>query len=258
VRRLHHEEGSGIAGASAWAERQARYWNVHAGGYEALYQNAWSALEDRALAVQLASLALPEEPVVLDLGCGTGLGGVLLAGEGISAHYTGIDISHRMLARARQRHPDAEFVEASVEQGLETFEDETFDLVMAIFSTLSYFSDPPLTLRQAHRVLRPQGHLLISALSRRSLRRLIRMRWSVVERYNTRGAEGNPPTPAWTFTPASLRVIADQAGFDARRIVGEGVLAGVAEHPTLWSVSEMLGARFPTLSHTICLEGTKR
>lgn len=58
-----------------------------------------------------ALLELAERPSINDLGCGYGAFLEYLASRGIEpALFRGIDISERMLAEARRRHPAAEWV----------------------------------------------------------------------------------------------------------------------------------------------------
>jgi len=69
---------------------------------------------------------------VLELGCGTG---AVLAGLGSGYSLTGIDLSSRMLERARRRCPEARLLEADITR----FElDETFDAVICVFDTLNH------------------------------------------------------------------------------------------------------------------------
>jgi len=74
----------------------------------------------------------PDARDVLELGCGTG---AVLAGLGSGYSLTGIDLSSRMLERARRRCPEARLLEADITR----FElDETFDAVICVFDTLNH------------------------------------------------------------------------------------------------------------------------
>jgi SAM-dependent methyltransferase len=246
------------AAMAVWASQQKGYWDGRADDYEGFYQDSWSALENEALVQRLRELNLPDSPNVLDLGCGTGLGGTLVKRAHTLGSYVGVDISPRMLEQARERQSNAILLNGPVEQVLPTVPAQAFDLVLIIFSTLSYFADPATTLKKAHRALRPGGRIVASALGALSLRRLVRLRTGLLEAYNTRGATAPLRTPAWTFTPRRLRSITVDAGFDVSRVVGEGALAGVAERSRLWGCSEFLSRILPATSHTICVEATKR
>ena len=103
---------------------------------------------------------------VLDLGCGDGLLTAALAERG--ARTVGIDIDRSMLRAAvartdpGQRKP-ARFVEGRLEQL--PFRDAMFDVVVAV-TVLCLLSDQAIAVREAARVLRPGGRLIIGDLGR--------------------------------------------------------------------------------------------
>ena len=70
----------------------------------------------------------PDLPRILDLGCGTGLAGPLLAGAG--RHLTGVDLSTGMLAKARERSCYDALIEAEAVAFLGS-QVAAFDLVFA-------------------------------------------------------------------------------------------------------------------------------
>src|SRR5260370_28097104 len=90
---------------------------------------------------------------VLDAGCGTGYLSKQLSKRG--ALVTGIDFSERMIAIAREQHPDIEFrVDSCSELG--TFDDAQFDLVLANY-VLMDTPDLQGTIHAFHRALRASG-----------------------------------------------------------------------------------------------------
>jgi SAM-dependent methyltransferase len=95
---------------------------------------------------------------VLDLGCGPGVPtGAAIVGEG--HHLTGVDISARQIALARQQLPPASFIQGDV-VALE-FPDGAFEAAVALYS-LSHVPRghwPDLFCR-VHRWLRPEGLFL--------------------------------------------------------------------------------------------------
>ncbi|NGO71114.1 methyltransferase domain-containing protein [Streptomyces sp. SB3404] len=106
---------------------------------------------------------------LLDIGCGTGGPAVRLAGRG-GGRVTGITVSRVQVERCRERaraagladrldfrHGDAMDLE---------FDDEVFDAAWAIDS-LTHMRDRPRALREAHRVLRPGGRLLLTEFTLR-------------------------------------------------------------------------------------------
>ena len=67
---------------------------------------------------------------LLDVGCGLGDLWKHLKSCGIEADYTGVDLLEKMVAAARERHPDARFVCADVfAEGV--FEPDSFDVAFA-------------------------------------------------------------------------------------------------------------------------------
>jgi len=62
----------------------------------------------------LARIAHEAPATVVDLGCGAGNLAPLLQARWPRARLTGVDSSPEMLARARQEHPSAQFVQADI------------------------------------------------------------------------------------------------------------------------------------------------
>jgi malonyl-CoA O-methyltransferase len=121
--------------------------------------NPLQALEEpvvRAAVGQVRGLS------VLDLGCGTGRHALYLAECG--AHVTAIDFSERMLAEAR-RKPGAQvvrFLVHDLHQPL-PFAGATFDLVLSGLVLEHLRALEPL-FAEAHRVLKPSGRAVITAM----------------------------------------------------------------------------------------------
>lgn len=121
------------------------------------------ALEQRRILELVGSV---DGKRVLDLGSGDGLLTATFASRGASA--VGVDIDRSMLraavARAdpRQRQPPR-FVQGRLERL--PFRDATFDVVVAV-TVLCLLSDRAIAVREAARVLRPGGRLIVGDLGR--------------------------------------------------------------------------------------------
>jgi ubiquinone/menaquinone biosynthesis C-methylase UbiE len=95
--------------------------------------------------------------VALDAACGTGRHTAYMASLGHTV--IGVDSSPEMLARARQKVPEGEFHEGDLYEL--PLDDDAVDLVVCAIA-LSHVPDLERALRELVRVLRPDGHLVIS------------------------------------------------------------------------------------------------
>lgn len=99
---------------------------------------------------------------VLDAGCGTGRGAVILSGAG--AHeFVGVDIAPEAISTAMERYGSV----ASFTLGDLTalpFDSESFDVVVS-FETIQHVADPVRALEELRRVVRPDGIVVVSAIN---------------------------------------------------------------------------------------------
>lgn len=97
--------------------------------------------------------------VICDLGCGAGQVAHYLHTHG--QEVLGVDLSPEMLAQARRRNPDVEFIEADMRHLPVT--DAAWGGVVAFCSLVHLArSDVPLVLLEIRRVLQAGGLLLLS------------------------------------------------------------------------------------------------
>src|SRR5579871_3100723 len=96
----------------------------------------------------------------LDLGCGTGLVAAAFAKE--VDHFTGVDLSPRMIEKARATGLYAELEVNEMLQALRTKPDASFDLVLAA-DAFVYVADLLPVLKEISRVLAPGGLLAFTA-----------------------------------------------------------------------------------------------
>ncbi|MCL6434387.1 MAG: class I SAM-dependent methyltransferase [Leptolyngbyaceae cyanobacterium HOT.MB2.61] len=128
--------------------------------YQWLYDGiSWLAAlgvggERRFRQLALEGLEIAPETKVLDLCCGAGPATQVLVAR--SRHVTGLDASPNAIKRARERVPQADYVEAFAEKM--PFSDNQFDLVHT--STALHEMEPEQLrqiLQEVYRVLKPGG-----------------------------------------------------------------------------------------------------
>ena len=95
---------------------------------------------------------------VLDAGCGAGHLAEALTERG--GGVVGVDVSHEMLAYARDRVPDADFALADLGSQL-PFQDGSFDGIVSSLA-FHYVADWDPLFRELHRVLGPDGWIVCS------------------------------------------------------------------------------------------------
>ena len=108
----------------------------------------------------LAARAAIKKPAffkrAIDLGCGTGLAATAFARE--VDHFTGIDLSPRMIEKSRATGLYAELEEADMVEGLRGKPDASADLILAA-DAMVYLSDLAPVLSGIRRVLKSGGVL---------------------------------------------------------------------------------------------------
>jgi ubiquinone/menaquinone biosynthesis C-methylase UbiE len=105
----------------------------------------------------IEKMRVPEDAIVLDVGCGSGWAARLLAAKARRGRVVGIDISDEMIRVAREssvEFPNAEFQVASAERL--PFQDGEFTHAFSMES-LYYYKDILVALREIHRVLATRG-----------------------------------------------------------------------------------------------------
>ncbi len=136
---------------------------------------------------------------VLDLAAGDGVFAELIAPQ--SRELTCLDISETVLAAAARRLAAHRHIQ--LRQGdmhALPFAASSFDTVFALHA-LAYSADPAQVLREAHRVLKPKGSLIVAALAEHSHSETVR------------GYDHRNPG----FQPEALAHLLEQAGFAVER-----------------------------------------
>ena len=178
--------------------------------FAAEYDRRWAAYEERSLALLRPRVAGSALGRVLDLGCGTGNLLPRLAAWGARVDAcAGADLSPEMLAAARARTDDASIPAglAACDAAALPFRDAAFDTVISA-SVLHYWQRPDEALREARRVMRPGGRLLLldwagDGVRMRALAAFLRL-------------TGDPTHRVWPS--AELADLVARAGFRVTRI----------------------------------------
>jgi predicted TPR repeat methyltransferase len=147
---------------------------------------------------ELASLVMAKRDglQVLDLGCGTGLAGVVF--RPFAARMDGVDLSPAMINRARDRNIYDSLAVGDIESVLAAA-GPSYDLIVAA-DTLVYLGDLAPVFRGVHQRLKPDGYFLFT-----------------VEAGTEEFSLG--PKRRWRHSEAYLRRLAREAGFDVAGLV---------------------------------------
>jgi SAM-dependent methyltransferase len=150
---------------------QARAWDGPDGDNWTDHEEFYNAAVRFLTPVLLEAAAIGAGANVLDIGCGCGETTRLAARAAAEGGAFGIDLSSRMIERARERAIAEDLTNARFEQGdaqVFAFEPTTFDAAISRFGSM-FFEDPIRAYGNIRRALRPSG--TIAMLWWRELRR---------------------------------------------------------------------------------------
>ncbi len=123
-------------------------------------------------ALAIAALGLRDGESLIELGCGPGHALRALLRSAPRARVIGLDWSEVMLARAARRNrPEIEAGQLALIRGdfaALPFMAETADAILAV--NVVYFMGSAAAAREAHRVLRPGGRIVLYASDRSAMR----------------------------------------------------------------------------------------
>ena len=171
--------------AAAWDGDEGAHWAENAERYEAT--NA----PYRKLLLQAA--AIEPHSAVLDIGCGNGASTRDAARIATSGTALGVDLSARMLERARERAAAEGLANVRFEQAdaqVHEFEPASFDVAISSFGAM-FFADPVAAFANIGRALRPDARIALLVW-----RELSRNAWVVAVRDALAMGRDLPTPPA--------------------------------------------------------------
>jgi ubiquinone/menaquinone biosynthesis C-methylase UbiE len=214
-----------------------RYHDRVARQYDAIYDDPYWHFHDE-LTWRLIKPHLPRDlsSACADLGCGTGKWGIRLLKSGFATTF--VDHAAAMIEQARGKIDElgpkakrATLIVADIVQ-MPAVPSDAFDLLLAMGDPLSICSDPLRAAREMHRITRPDGIVIATAdnklaaldhyVERGNLDELEEFVQSSRTRWLT--ADQREQFDLTTFTPATLRKLFEQAGFDIIQITGKTII----------------------------------
>jgi len=169
-------------------------------------------------------IEINSDDTVLDIGCGVGRMGAILAP--ICKHWIGVDVSENMVAHTTRRLAGYDNVTVLLSRGndLGLVDSNSVDLVYStvVFMHLDEW-DRFSYVREGFRVLRPGGRMLVD-----NINLLSDEGWDFflghLEQYTP---ESRPPNISKTSTPDELRAYFERAGFADIRQAEDGLWISV-------------------------------
>lgn len=179
---------------------------------------------------------------VLDAGCGVGAYTHALQEAG--ARALGVDVEEARVAEARERASGACFAVASVERL--PFGDGTFDVVFS-HEVLEHVEDDLQALREAARVLRPGGSLILFVPNRGFPFETHGVIWRGRYRF------GNVPLVNWLPTPLRDRLAPHVRAYGRRQLAALVAVAGleVCYHTQIFPGFDRLEETRPLLGRVL-------
>jgi|SRR6185437_16019110 len=133
--------------------KEIAFFDAHADSDE--YDVFAPETNEKLIAAFIRLSGLPRGARVADLGCGSGVFTALLRHNGFDS--VGVDISPKLLALGRRKHPVLELIEGDVENL--PFESESFDGVL-LSGLVHHFPDPRRLAREVMRILKSGGRFV--------------------------------------------------------------------------------------------------
>jgi ubiquinone/menaquinone biosynthesis C-methylase UbiE len=179
-------------------------WQRAASAYTATFAHATSRFIDHLLD---AARVRPKTRV-LDVACGPGLVAAAAAARG--AAPTGLDFSSAMIGVARAAYPEIRFELGDAEAM--PFADGSFDAVVSNFG-IHHVPDPVKALREASRILRPDGRVAITTWAAPRENTAWRILFDAISAHGDLDAAAAPPSGGSLRSCDDVLRVLEEAGF---------------------------------------------
>ena len=159
-----HERERGQPGAIVNVD-QAAAWDGDDGDDWTEHEERYNATARPHTARLFARAQIGHDARVLDIGCGCGESTRRAAHVAVDGSVLGVDLSSRMLARARERSVAEGLTNVRFERAdaqVYPFEAAAFDVAISRFGVM-FFADPVAAFRNVHRALKPGGTIAFLA-----------------------------------------------------------------------------------------------
>lgn len=239
-----------------WNETNTKYWDNISNSYESLYNDNWSVLEDKLIQNEICKI-VKDKDKILDLGCGLCLGYELVIEKFKNIDYTGIDISKNMVEKAKNKYKKLKILHTSMSI-LNDIPDNSIDVIISINTSFSFTDNIQNTISEIKRVLKKNGKIFISVLSKWSIRRLLKLEFSDRENYSTRNTKKINHTNGWVFTKSTLQKLFIDNNFEVIDTIGYNSFVGLIQKKWTWRLNLIFSKFIPNLSHDLILTASKK
>lgn len=201
--------------AEAWDGDEGDHWARNADMYERSSARHWKRF--------LEGNFVSTDDRVLDIGCGTGRSTRDAARLASSGSALGVDLSARMLERARAQCANDGIVNLRFEQAdaqVHPFERGTFDVTISSFGVM-FFGDPIAAFANIGSALRPGAQLALLAWQELGCNEWITaLRGALAVGRTLPEPPPGAPSPFALAEPDRVRAVLGDAGFDSIELDG--------------------------------------